>query len=250
MKKLCEEEKRVRMIFDSIVPRYDLMNVLITLGRDQAWRRYAVKRSGIKPGGHALDLCCGTGRLTRELARCAAPGGLVVGLDLSPAMLEAAYKKSEHFVCRGIINFKHGSAMDLPFEDSTFDCVITSWGLRNLPELQGAVREMVRVVKPGGRVVSLDTGRPGHPLAKTCYSFYLKHLVPFLGRLCTGNPGAYSYLYASVQEFPLPEELAALFYRAGLTDTWFKSFGFGALAVVEGTKPVGGTGVQFPLLPR
>lgn len=232
-----KKEKNMREMFDIIALRYDLVNFLITLGRDQAWRRFAVRRSGIKTGGVALDLCCGTGRLTRELARSAAPDGRVVGLDFSERMLKTARKKNVRFPQKENISLVLGNAMNIPFADSSFDCVVISWGLRNLPDLAAAVREMVRIVKPGGRVVCLDTGRPGFPPVNICFSIYLKHLVPFLGRLCTGNRDVYSYLHHSVQIFPPPHELSDLFSRAGLVDTSYKCFGFGAVAVVEGRKP-------------
>lgn len=234
------KERFVRDMFNSIARRYDLMNSLMSVGRDKAWRKQTVVRSGLKEGGSALDVCCGTGMLSMELARAAGATGNVVGLDFSENMLAVARENVKEFPLQDNIRFIQGNAMELPFEDNTFDCATVGWGLRNVPDILTAVREMARVVKPGGKVVSLDMAQPTMPVFKQGYWLFFEKVVPAMGKLWAGNKGAYGYLHDSAKVFPPQWELAAIFKQAGLAETGYSNLMGGAVAIVEGTKPKDG----------
>src|SRR4051812_41741390 len=145
-------------MFNGIAVRYDLMNTLMSLGMDKGWRKFTVQRAGIQQGGSGLDVCCGTGMIVIEQAKVVGPAGRVTGLDFSENMLEVAKGNVAEFKDR--ITLIQGNAMSLPFPDNTFDCATVGWGLRNVPDIMTAVKEMTRVVKPGGMVVSLDMAQP------------------------------------------------------------------------------------------
>lgn len=230
------KENFVREMFNSIARRYDLMNTLMAFGQDKSWRKFTVKRSELKPGGHGLDICCGTGMLTMEQAQAAGPAGRVIGLDFSENMLAVAKENLKDFRFKDNIQLIQGNAMDLPFEENSFDCVTVGWGLRNVPDILTTVKEMVRVVKPGGKVVSLDMGQPEAPVFKQIYWLCFDKIVPALGKLWSGNKRAYKYLHDSSRVFPPPKELTKLFTQAGLSDTTYHNLFGGVVAVVEGRK--------------
>lgn len=230
------KERFVRDLFNSIARRYDLMNSLMTVGRDKAWRKLTVARSGIKDGGYALDVCCGTGMLSMELAKATGATGNVVGLDFSENMLSVARENVKEFSLKENIRFIQGNAMELPFDDNTFDCATVGWGLRNVPEIITAVSEMARVVKPGGKVISLDMAQPTMPVFKQGYWLFFEKVIPAMGKLWAGNKGAYGYLHDSAKVFPPQWELAEIFSRAGLVQTGYTNLMGGAVAIVEGTK--------------
>jgi demethylmenaquinone methyltransferase/2-methoxy-6-polyprenyl-1,4-benzoquinol methylase len=227
----------VREMFNSIAHRYDLVNSLMTLGLDRSWRRFTARRSEPKPGACGLDLCCGTGMLAMELASFVGPSGRVVGLDFSEKMLDVARKNLERFVLRDNIRLVCGQAMELPFRDDTFDCATVGWGLRNVPDISTGLREMTRVVKPGGKVVSLDVAQPGMPGFRYLYWLYFSRIIPTMGKFWTGNEEAYRYLYNSAQAFLRPEDLTEIFRQAGLVETRYHHLTGGIVAVVEGRKP-------------
>lgn len=231
------KEKFVREMFNSIARRYDLMNTLMTLGLDKSWRRVTVQRSELKPGGHGLDVCCGTGMLAMEQALTAGLAGSVVGLDFSENMLAVAGENVRDFKFKDNIRLIQGNAMELPFEDNTFDCATVGWGLRNVPDILTAVKEMARVVKPGGKVVSLDMAQPDAPVFKQVYWLCFEKVIPAMGKLWAGNKGAYGYLHDSAKVFPHQQELTRMFGAAGLVETGYHNLTGGVVAVVEGRKP-------------
>lgn len=231
------KEKFVREMFNSIARRYDLMNTLMSLGLDKSWRKFTVQRSELKPGGQGLDVCCGTGMLTMEQARTAGPAGSVVGLDFSENMLAVAGENVKNFEFKANIQLIQGNAMELPFADNTFDCATVGWGLRNVPDILTAVKEMFRVVKPGGKVVSLDMAQPEAPAFKQIYWLCFEKLIPAMGKLWAGNKGAYGYLHDSARVFPHQKELTRIFGEAGLAETDYHNLAGGVVAVVEGRKP-------------
>lgn len=231
------KEKFVREMFNSIARRYDLMNSLMSMGLDKSWRKFTVRRSGLKAGGYGLDVCCGTGMLSMELARTAGPAGRVVGLDFSENMLAVAGENIRDFAFKDNIRLVQGNAMELPFEDNTFDCATVGWGLRNVPDILTALKEMTRVVKPGGKVVSLDMAQPEAPVFKQLYWLFFEQAIPAMGKLWAGNKGAYAYLHDSARVFPHQKELAGMFSRAGLVETGYHNLLGGVVAVVEGRKP-------------
>lgn len=231
------KEKFVRDLFNSIASRYDLVNSLMTLGLDKSWRKYTVRQSELSSGGVGLDICCGTSMLTMELARAAAPTGKVIGLDFSENMLTVARENLKNFEFKDKVELIQGNAMQLPFADNTFDCVTVGWGLRNVPDILTVVTEMTRVVKPNGKVVSLDMAQPSAPGFKQFYWLFFEKVIPAIGKLWAGNKGAYDYLHDSARVFPPQQELTRLFGQAGLVDTTYKNLTGGVVAVVEGRKP-------------
>lgn len=230
------KEAYVYALFSSIAHRYDLLNTVLSFNRDRAWRRFAVAQSGLQPGGFGLDVCCGTGMLAFEQARVVGPTGKVVGVDFCDEMLKVAAANLEKTSYKGIVEFVKGNAIDLPFEDNTFDCATMGFALRNVSDMRKALAEMRRVVKPGGKVVNLDLAKPRLPVFKQLYYLYFNYLVPLLGRLGVGLEGPYRYLPASLKVFPHQEEIRALFEEVGLRDAHYFELTGGVVAVHVGTK--------------
>lgn len=230
------KEEYVRDIFDTIAHRYDLLNTILSFNCDRGWRRFTVACTGLKPGDRALDVCCGTGMLSLELARAVTPGGRVVGLDFSPAMLQVARRRLATSPCGAAVELVEGNAMSLPFDDDTFDCATIAFGLRNLPDIKGGLAEMQRVVRPGGRVVSLELAKPSRPVFKQVYYLYFEHLVPFLGRLGIGRDGPYSYLPRSLKGYPHQEEILQYFHDLGFDGAQYFELTGGIVAVHVGVK--------------
>ncbi len=226
----------VKETFNAIAGRYDMMNSLMSLGMDKRWRRLAVQKVGAKPGMHILDVCCGTGQLSLELGRVVGLKGNVTGLDFSQKMLEVAEKSLLRTSNLGHIKFVQGNAMELPFPDHSFDGVTVGWGLRNLPDLRQGLREMVRTVKPGGKVVSLDMARPSLIGFKQAYWLYFEKLVPLMGKVWAKKASAYQYLHDSTREFPAQEELVRIFTECGLQEARFDNLAGGVVAIVSGAK--------------
>jgi demethylmenaquinone methyltransferase/2-methoxy-6-polyprenyl-1,4-benzoquinol methylase len=230
--------KYVQETFNSIAKNYDLMNTLMTFGLDKSWRRLVVKRSELKKGGIGLDVCCGTGMLTMEQARAAGSAGRITGLDFSENMIDVAWKNIRAFEFKDSIQFIQGDATRLPFENNVFDCATVGWGLRNVPDIFKAVREMVRVVKPGGKVISLDMAQPTIPVFRELYWLCFNKVIPAMGKLFSGNKKAYDYFHDSAKAFVHQKELAGIFAKAGLVETRYLNLCGGVVAIVEGRKPV------------
>ncbi len=209
----------VRTMFDRIAPVYDAMNRVMTAGLDRGWRRLAV-REVVWPGDRVLDACCGTGDLAIEAER---RGGRVVGLDFSERMLERARGKS------GTIEWVQGDALSLPFAEGEFDAATVGFGVRNLEDLELGLRELGRVLRPGGRIAVLEITRP-RGLLRPFFRLWLDVLVPLAGRVLPGGK-AYTYLPASVKRFPAPEDLSRLLEQAGFRDVRYRLLGGGSVAL-------------------
>lgn len=227
----------VQETFNSIAKRYDLMNTLMSFGLDKEWRKKAVSTVEAKSGMQMVDICCGTAQLSLELAMAVGQSGHVTGLDFSENMLEKAKENLSGSSYRSIIDLRQGDAMNLPFADNSFDGATVGWGLRNLPDLEKGISEMIRVVKPGSMVVSLDMAKPTMPGFKQAYWLYFDKLVPLMGKLWAGKGKAYQYLHDSAVEFPAQQELANIFARYGLIETRYQNLAGGVVAIVSGRKP-------------
>jgi demethylmenaquinone methyltransferase/2-methoxy-6-polyprenyl-1,4-benzoquinol methylase len=230
------KQNEIISIFDSIAQGYDYMNSLMTIGLDKHWRRLAVKKAEVKRGSTCLDLCCGTSKLTRELARSAGPEGRVVGVDLSREMLAKAADNLRNFKFRANIKLIRADAADLPFADNFFDCAVIGWGLRNIADISSALEEMIRVVKPGGKLVSIDMGKP-HPVIMTVFRPYVRYFLPFVGGLVTNNSQAFKYFASSIETFLSPKELSGLFQGLGLIEVRYRNYAAGIISLIEGRKP-------------
>lgn len=225
------DERDVRVMFGRIVPRYDVMNRVMTAGQDASWRRLAAKVAVEDGAAHSLDVATGTGDLAMDLLR--AGSGVVVGLDFVPEMIEAARRKS-HDDPR--VSFMVGDAMRLPFESESFDACTVSFGLRNMADYQDAIAEMSRVLKQGGRLVCLELTPYRKPLLGRMFGWYFSTIVPLIGGILSGDREAYAYLPASVEGFPDANALAGMMANAGLSGVRWKLLGGGTVALHVGTK--------------
>jgi demethylmenaquinone methyltransferase/2-methoxy-6-polyprenyl-1,4-benzoquinol methylase len=204
-------------MFDRIAGLYDRMNSVMTAGLHHQWRRRAAALAELSPGARALDVACGTGDLALALASAVAPGGEVVGTDFSERMLELAREKAADRVFDARMRFEAANALALPFEDGEFDAATVGFGARNFSDLEQGLREMARVVRPGGRVVVLEITTPTRPPLSSFFEVWFDRVVPALGRLA-GDAQAYSYLPSSVRRFPDPRALAAIMWECGLRE--------------------------------
>lgn len=227
-------ERQVRSMFDRIAGRYDAMNSVMSAGLHHRWRARAVDMAAIAPEASALDVCCGTGDLALELRRRIGPTGRVVGLDFSAPMLELAERKSA--ASGAAVEWVQGNALELPFEDSTFDAATVGFGVRNVADLPRAIGEMARVVRPGGRVAILEITTPQRPPLKWFFSVWFDRIVPLLGTVA-GDREAYTYLPSSVRRFPPAHELAQLMHSAGLRDVRYVVLAGGIVAIHSGAVP-------------
>ncbi|MYL38000.1 demethylmenaquinone methyltransferase [Halobacillus litoralis] len=229
------KEERVHHVFEKIYERYDSMNSIISFQQHRLWRRDVMKRMNVQPGDTALDVCCGTGDWTMALAEAVGGNGKVTGLDFSENMLSVGIKKKLAGRVRQV-EFQHGNAMALPFEDDQFDFVTIGFGLRNVPDYQQVLREMFRVVKPGGKVVCLETSQPTNPFFKRMYYLYFGNIMPLFGRIFARSYQEYSWLHESAKDFPGKKELKMMFEEAGLSNVIVKSYTGGVAAMHMGEK--------------
>jgi demethylmenaquinone methyltransferase/2-methoxy-6-polyprenyl-1,4-benzoquinol methylase len=215
-------------MFDRIAGVYDLMNSVMTAGLHHRWRARAADLAALLPGQSALDVATGTGDLAVELKGRVGPAGEVVGSDFSERMLELARAKAPE------LRFEHGNALALPYEDDSFDAATVGFGARNFSDLPQGLREMARVVRPGGRVVILEITTPERPSLSLFFRLWFDRLVPLLGRFA-GDPDAYTYLPSSVRRFPNARGLAAAMSAVGLVNVrWVLTAG-GIIAIHAGT---------------
>ncbi|HEY7836189.1 MAG TPA: ubiquinone/menaquinone biosynthesis methyltransferase [Solirubrobacteraceae bacterium] len=245
------EPTQVRAMFDRIAGVYDLMNTAMTAGLHHRWRALAAEQAAVGPGSRVLDVATGTGDLAIELARRVAPGGEVLGSDFAEGMLARARAKADARRTSVTPSFEWGDALALPYAEDTFDAATVGFGARNFDDLAAGLREMVRVVRPGGRVVVLEITTPTRPPLSLFYGIWFDRMVPAIGRLAGAASSllsrssdaregasvadAYTYLPNSVKRFPSPEGLAAEMQRAGLSEIRYRLLAGGIVAIHAGT---------------
>jgi demethylmenaquinone methyltransferase/2-methoxy-6-polyprenyl-1,4-benzoquinol methylase len=225
----------VRRMFDRIVPRYDLVNRIMTGGRDVVWRKMVARQVAAidTVQGRVLDVATGTG----DLAFAIQDAGIeqVVALDFSAGMIRAAVRKAQHHPSG--VSFLVGDGMTLPFADNTFDACTISFGLRNMTDYKAGIREMTRILRPGGRFICLEMTPFQRPLLGPLFRMYFERVVPVVGGVLSGNLRAYRYLPRSVRAFPKAYDLAELMRSTGLDDVRYQLLGFGTVAIHSGSKP-------------
>ena len=230
-----ERSLLVREMFDRIAGRYDLLNTVMTAGLNRLWNRRVVDATALNPGGRALDLACGTGSLTRDLAKKVGPDGYVLGIDFSQEMLRAAQSRPASNV-----EYRLGDATDLKDVPSdSFDAATIAYGARNIPDLDALFSEMARALKPDGVAVCLEIARPTGRISSRFYGLWFDRIVPRLGGLISGDASAYSYLPESVKEFVAPGELADIIGRNGLQNVTWRRLAGGIITLHRGAKPPG-----------
>jgi demethylmenaquinone methyltransferase/2-methoxy-6-polyprenyl-1,4-benzoquinol methylase len=225
----------IKSMFSAIAGRYDLLNRLFSLRQDTAWRKFAISRCDIEPGSLVLDAATGTGEMARLLIRQNS-GCTVVGIDFCPAMLARARTKLATATDSDTVHLIMGDVLRLPFPDDTFDCATIGYALRNVVSIADAFREMARVVKPGGRVVSLELTQPSSRLVRTVHNIYTWRFLPLVGALISGNREAYRYLPRSIAELIPPQEVKRVMEDAGLRQVEFYRLTLSVATVHAGTK--------------
>ncbi len=220
----------IRKMFKGISGRYDLLNTLITFGRDKSWREYVVKESVLRQDALILDVGTGTGGILREALR-SKKSIKAFGADFTIEMILAGREGKNG------ISWCCADALNLPFPDAVFDAVTSGYLIRNVEDIRRAFTEQVRTVKPGGRVVCLETSPPPQNILRPLILFYLNFIIPALGLIFAGNKNAYRYLTSSTKVFKTPEEISIIMKDAGLKDIKFKMFMSGTIAVLSGMRP-------------
>ncbi|MEJ7496208.1 demethylmenaquinone methyltransferase [Staphylococcus warneri] len=227
------KKEQVHTVFQNISKKYDRLNNIISFEQHKVWRKRVMKEMSVKKGSTALDVCCGTADWTIPLSKAVGPQGEVTGLDFSENMLEVGKEKTAHM---DNIHLVHGDAMNLPFDDASFDYVTIGFGLRNVPDYLGALKEMERVLKPGGMIVCLETSQPTLPVFKQVYRLYFKFVMPIFGKLFAKSKEEYEWLQQSTFDFPGKEKLKRLFEQAGFSNIKVRSFTGGVAAMHLGYK--------------
>ena len=234
------KEQFVHSVFENIASKYDFMNDLLSFRRHKAWRKFAMRKMAMKQVDTAVDVCCGTCDWTISMAD-ASGNGSVKGLDFSQNMLDVGQKKIEHHSLEQQVQLMCGNAMDLPFADNSFDYATIGFALRNVPDIRQVLKEMLRVVKPGGMVVSLELSKPTWQPFKGIYYFYFRNILPLLGKLVAKKYEQYKWLPESLILFPDHKQLAEIFREAGMERVKAYPLTGGVAAVHVGIK--GETGV-------
>jgi demethylmenaquinone methyltransferase / 2-methoxy-6-polyprenyl-1,4-benzoquinol methylase len=231
-----EKTKRVRHVFDSVSDQYDLMNDLMSLGIHRLWKRVAIGLSNIRESNQVLDLAGGTGDLTALYARRVGPQGGVVLADINASMLRAG---RDRLIDKGVVSnvrYAQVNAEALPFESNHFDCVTIGFGLRNVTDKDSALRSMLRVLKPGGRVIILEFSHPQGKLINKAYDLYSFKILPFLGKVIANDTESYRYLAESIRMHPKQEELKQMMEAAGFERCEYFNLTQGIVAVHRGYK--------------
>jgi demethylmenaquinone methyltransferase/2-methoxy-6-polyprenyl-1,4-benzoquinol methylase len=224
---------KVTDLFDTIAPRYDLINDLQSFGLHRLWKRRLVRLGQLKPGDRALDLCCGTGDVAFAMA---GQGADVTGLDASEAMLAVARNRADKAARGRAPEFIHGDALEMPFADESFDVVTVSYGLRNLSSWENGLSEMLRVARHGGRLLVLDFGKPDNPLWRALYFGYLRACVPLFGKVFCGDAQTHAYILESLRHYPAQHGVLARMRELGCRETRIVPLLGGVMTINHGVK--------------
>ena len=227
------KKEQVHDVFQNISGKYDRLNNIISFEQHKTWRKRVMKEMNVKSGSKALDVCCGTADWTISLSKAVGHTGEVIGVDFSENMLEVGKRKTKDM---HNIQLVHGDAMNLPFEDNEFDYVTIGFGLRNVPDYLATLKELNRVLKPGGMIVCLETSQPTTKVFKQCSKLYFKFVMPIFGKIFAKSKDEYEWLQQSTFDFPDKEKLKRLFNQAGFSNVKVRSFTGGVAAMHLGYK--------------
>ncbi len=226
----------VAEVFHSVAARYDLMNDLMSAGIHRVWKRFTIELSGVRSGHAVLDIAGGTGDLAARFADIVGPGGRVVLADINDSMLKVGRDKLLDHGRMDNLEFVQADAQSLPFPDDSFDCVTIAFGLRNVTDKDAALRSMLRVLKPGGRLLVLEFSKPANPLLSKAYDAYSFRVLPLMGRLVANDADSYQYLAESIRMHPDQETLKDMMEDAGFTRCEYHNMTGGVVALHKGVK--------------
>jgi demethylmenaquinone methyltransferase/2-methoxy-6-polyprenyl-1,4-benzoquinol methylase len=233
---MSETTVDIEKVFSSIAGRYEALNTILTLNIDKHWRKKAIRECNLKPNQKVLDLCCGTGQMVEYECKAVGKESEVIGLDLTEGMLQVAYNKLSESLKDYKFRLIKGNAMELPFNNNSFDRITIAFGLRNIPDKEKSLSEIYRVLKPGGKAVCLELSKPQMPVLRNIYNLYFNNVLPIVGYLGTKDKMAYKYLRDSVNGFMTKEQLKAAFINAGFKENGYISLTLGTAAIHFGMK--------------
>ena len=229
------KKENIKRLFDNIAPDYDKLNHILSLNIDKGWRKKAVREIvDTNSPLTVLDVACGTGDFTIEIAKKAAQGSVVKGIDLSEGMMQVGRDKIKAADVDATLEY--GDCEALAYADDTYDRISVGFGVRNFENLTVGLKEMCRVLKPGGKLVILELSVPSNPIIRWCYKLYFLNILPAIGGMVSGNRGAYEYLPASVLHFPAPNKFIPMLGEAGFSQVKHKAFTFGVCRMYIGIK--------------
>mgnify|MGYP000561941057 FL=1 len=231
-----EKQAMVADVFHSVAAKYDVMNDLMSFGVHRLWKRFTIDMSGVRPGNKVLDLAGGTGDLTKKFSKIVGPAGKVVLADINSSMLEVGRERLTNQGYVGNIEYVQANAQFLPFEDNTFDVITIAFGLRNVTDKDEALRSMLRVLKPGGRLLVLEFSQTTNPLLKKAYDLYSFTALPLMGKLVTNDAESYKYLAESIRMHPDQETLKGMMESAGFSRVSYHNMTGGMVALHRGIK--------------
>ncbi len=232
-----EKADRVADVFHSVAARYDLMNDLMSGGIHRLWKRFTIELAAVRKGHKVLDIAGGTGDLSYQFARRVGPEGLVVLADINESMLKVGRDRLLDRGVAGNLEFAQADAQYLPFPDNSFDCITIAFGLRNVTDKDLALASMLRVLKPGGRLLVLEFSKPQNPLLEKAYDLYSFKFLPLMGKLVAQDADSYRYLAESIRMHPDQETLKTMMEQAGFVNTEFHNLTGGVVALHKGIKP-------------
>ncbi|SIQ88592.1 bifunctional demethylmenaquinone methyltransferase/2-methoxy-6-polyprenyl-1,4-benzoquinol methylase UbiE [Marinobacterium stanieri] len=232
-----EKVKRVADVFHSVAGKYDLMNDLMSGGIHRLWKRLTIDQSGVRRGHKVLDIAGGTGDLTRKFARMVGQEGKVVLADINDSMLKVGRDKLLNSGVTGNVEYVQANAECLPFDDNTFDVITIAFGLRNVTDQNAALASMLRVLKPGGKLMILEFSKTDNPALTKMYDFYSFNILPQMGKVIAGDAESYRYLAESIRKHPDQETLKGMMDNAGFVNTRYQNMTGGVVALHTGIKP-------------
>ncbi|MBA1241248.1 MULTISPECIES: bifunctional demethylmenaquinone methyltransferase/2-methoxy-6-polyprenyl-1,4-benzoquinol methylase UbiE [Pseudomonas] len=232
-----QKAKKVAEVFHSVAAKYDVMNDLLSGGMHRLWKRFTIELSGVRMGNRVLDIAGGTGDLTRKFSQLVGPTGEVVLADINASMLKVGRDRLLDLGVAGNVQFVQADAEKLPFPDNHFDCVTIAFGLRNVTHKEDALRSMLRVLKPGGRLLVLEFSKPTSKVMSKAYDAYSFAFMPLMGKLIANDAESYRYLAESIRMHPDQETLKAMMVDAGFDRVTYHNMTSGIVALHRGIKP-------------